>query len=78
MGKILKYSISILYITKLKLSKCLGPDEISPQILKMAVDNTSKALNLIFNRSLLHWEIPADWKNGNVVPKSIERRIKKK
>ena len=41
-------------ITKLKLSKCPGPDEISPKILKMSVDSTSKAMSLIFNRSLVH------------------------
>ena len=34
----------------------------------MAVDNTSKALSLIFNRSLLHGEIPAVWKNAKEVP----------
>ena len=34
----------------------------------MSVDSTSKALSLIFNRSLLHEEIPADWKSANVVP----------
>ena len=32
----------------------------------MSIDNTSKALSLIFNRSLLHGEIPADWKSANV------------
>ena len=37
-------------------------------ILKMAVDSRSKALTLIFNRSLLHGEIPGDWKGANVVP----------
>ena len=35
---------------------------------KMLVDSTSKALSLTFNRSLWHWEIPADWKSENVVP----------
>ena len=34
----------------------------------MPVDSTSKVLSLIFNRSLLHIEIPADWKSENVVP----------
>ena len=29
---------------------------------------TSKALSLIFNRSLLHRKIPVDWKSTNVVP----------
>ena len=33
-------------ITKLNLSKCPGPDEINPRILKMLVDSTSKALIL--------------------------------
>ena len=34
----------------------------------MSVHSTSKALSLIFNRSLLHGEIPVDWKSANVVP----------
>ena len=34
----------------------------------MSVDSTSKALSLILNRSLLHGEIPIDWKSANVVP----------
>ena len=37
-------------------------------ILKIAVDSTSKASSLIFNRLLLHGEIPGNWKNVNVVP----------
>ena len=39
-------------IKNLKLSKCPGPDQISPKILQMSVDSTSKALSLIFKRSL--------------------------
>ena len=57
----------------LKLSKCLGPDEISPKIVKMSVDSTSKALSLILNRSLLHREIPVNWKNANVVRIFLKR-----
>ena len=56
------------YITNLKLSTCVGPDEISPRILKMTVDNTSKALSLIFNRSILQGKILGEWKSANVVP----------
>ena len=55
------------WIANLKLSNCPGPDEISPRILKRAVDSTNKALSLIFNRSLLHGKIPGDWKSANVV-----------
>ena len=32
----------------------------------MAVDSTSKALSLIFNGSLLHGEIPGDWKRESI------------
>ena len=55
-------------ITNLKVSKSPGPDEISPKILKMSIDSTSKALNLIFNRSVMYGEVPTDWKSANVVP----------
>ena len=34
----------------------------------MAVDTTSKALSLIFNRSLIHGEVFGDWKSANIVP----------
>ena len=33
----------------------------------MAIDSTSKALSLMFNRSLIHGEIPNSWKSANVV-----------
>ena len=36
-------------IKNLKLSKRPGPDEISPKILKIMADSTSKALSLIFH-----------------------------
>ena len=52
----------------MKLSNSPGPDEISPKILKMAVDSTSKALSLILKRSLIHGEMPEDWRSANVVP----------
>ena len=55
-------------IKNLKLSKCPGPDEISPRILKLAVDSKSKVLCLIFNTSLLQGEIPADWKSAHAIP----------
>ena len=51
----------------MKLSKCPGPDEINPRILKITIDSISTALNLIFNRSLLYGEIPGGWKRANVV-----------
>ena len=34
----------------------------------MSVDSISKALSLIYNRSVLYREIPPDWKSANVVP----------
>ena len=33
----------------------------------MAVDSISKALSLIFNRTLLYGDIPGDWKSAKVV-----------
>ena len=55
-------------IKNVKLSKCPGPDEISPRIVKRTMDSTSTALSLIFNRSLIYEEIPGDWESANVVP----------
>ena len=52
----------------MKLLKCPEPHEISIKIFKISFDSTSKALSLICNRSLLHGEIPVDWKSANVVP----------
>ena len=34
----------------------------------MSVDSTSKALNIIFNKSLMYGEIPGDQKRANAVP----------
>ena len=51
----------------MKISKSPGPDEISPTILKMSIDSTSKALNLIFNRSVMYGEVSTDWKSVNIV-----------
>ena len=53
---------------KFEIIKVSREDEISPRILKITVDSTSKALGQIFNRSLMHGEIPDDWKSANVVP----------
>ena len=52
----------------MKLSKCTGLDEINTKIVYRSVYSTSKDLSLIFNGSLLHGEIPVDWKSANVVP----------
>ena len=55
-------------ITNLKVSKSPAPDEISPRVFKMSADSMSKALDQIFNRSIMYGEVPADWKCANVVP----------
>ena len=64
--------VSTLGVTKLlenlNANKALGPDEISPFILKTGAKEIGPVLSFIFNQSLISGEIPKDWLDANVVP----------
>jgi hypothetical protein len=52
----------------LEVSKAIGPDGISPVILKECCDVLSPSLCVLFNLSLSKGYVPADWRLANVVP----------
>ena len=56
------------YLKKIKPNKAAGPDEVYARILHEAREQLAQPLSIIFDRSFLHCEIPADWKRANVVP----------
>ena len=55
-------------LINLDITKALGPDSISPKLLKKAAKPLSKILQYIFNLSLKTSIFPAIWKKANVVP----------
>ena len=55
-------------IKKSKSSKALGPDGLSPIMLKHLGPKGIKYLTDIFNLSLLNTHIPSIWKTGKIIP----------
>ena len=55
-------------IDKLKNGKAPGPDNIYSRILKETVESSSKALHIIYTKSLREGSVPKDWKLANVTP----------
>jgi hypothetical protein len=49
--------------------KSVGPDEISPRILKESSKEIYPVLTSIFNQSLSTGEIPDDWLIANIFPR---------
>ena len=56
------------FIRKLDPSKATGPDEIPARILKQYASEFAPHLSQIFNISLAQGEVPADWRQANVIP----------
>ena len=52
-------------LNKLKMYKATGPDCLQPHILKELQEKMSKALCIIFNKSLRDGVIPSDWKTAH-------------
>ena len=55
-------------LKNLDTNKALGPDGISPKLLKKAAKPISKILQYIFNLSIKTSKFPSAWKKANVVP----------
>ena len=55
-------------IKKLKDSTAEGPDGIGSKILKIAAEELSKPLRMLFNTSLATGSVLLDWKKAEVVP----------
>jgi len=55
-------------LSNLDPKKSVGPDEISPRILKESSEEISPVLTSIFNQSLSTGEILDDWLIANIFP----------
>ena len=55
-------------LEKIKVNKTPGPDRIAPRVLKETMQQISKPLSIIFNKSLNSGKVPRDWKLANVTP----------
>ncbi len=53
---------------KLDPSKAVGPDNISPKVLKELANVIAVPLTIIFRKSLNSRQVPKDWKHALVVP----------
>ena len=55
-------------IISLNVNKSIGPDEISPRLLRELVDHITVPLTIILNQSLAEGYLPDDWKMAIVSP----------
>ena len=53
-------------LSKLKVDKSPGPDNIHPYFLKETANELASPLNIIFNKSLESSELPDEWKKGKI------------
>ena len=55
-------------LSSLDAKKSMGPDNISPLVLKEARNEIAGILTFIFNQSLSSGQVPDDWRLANVFP----------
>ena len=55
-------------LSNLNPNKALGPDGISPSILKQCANELAAPLTILMNKSMEEGIIPSDWKLANVSP----------
>ena len=53
-------------ISKTKIDKSCGPDEIHPKMLKELVSSIALPISILLNRTIQEGKIPQDWKTGFV------------
>ena len=64
-------------ISNMKENKSQGVDGLSPKILKETVEQISEPLAHVFNMSLQEGIVPLEWKEANIIPLIIQKRLKK-
>jgi len=52
----------------LRVDKAIGPDGLSPRLLKETKEFISYPLYLLFKKSFTESAVPDDWKCANVTP----------
>ena len=57
-----------ILLLNLDISKAIGPDGISPRLLKEGAPIIAKSLSRLFNLSLTCNTFPSEWKKANVIP----------
>ena len=55
-------------LAKLNPHKAVGPDKISPRILRDLAEEIAPILTIIYQSSLNTGHVPSDWRNANVAP----------
>jgi len=55
-------------LSKLRVDKAAGPDEVSARLLIEIKDNIAYRLFVIFRKSLDKGVVPDDWKSANISP----------
>lgn len=55
-------------LESLDVNKAIGPDEISPRLLKATATEIAPSLCVLFNKSLQLGTLPTDWKLANITP----------
>ena len=55
-------------LSELKIHKAVGPDSISPRLLREVADIIAPALTRIYQASLDTGTVPTDWRTANIVP----------
>ena len=55
-------------LAKLNPHKAVGPDKISPRILRDLAEEIAPILTILYQSSLDTGQVPSDWRNANVAP----------
>ena len=62
-------------ISKTKIDKSCGPDEIHPKMLKELVSSIALPISILLNRTIQEGKIPQDWKTGSVPSTRRDQRV---
>ena len=61
------------YLLKIDSNKSVGPDEISPRLLKECCVQLETPITSLLNKSLTQARVPRAWKRVNITPRREKR-----